>query len=118
MNEQGKTIDLYPVQVYVLVYGCKDTEAATDALADFQKRTQDNYQVTETESVTVNNQSYEKYTYAIEKESNPYQRGATAFTLYKTYAVTIEVTLTESATEDPDMILQDFLNICHFAQEE
>ena len=44
-NADGDEVDLYPAQLYVLLYGCADQAAAESACADFLAREQETYTV-------------------------------------------------------------------------
>ena len=79
--------------------------------------TEETYQLLQQSTLTACGQDFTVVTYLSNNPSNPYAKGATAFTLHGTYAVTIEVTLTDASEEDPENLLRDFLAACHFAEE-
>lgn len=56
VNEDGKDTDLYPAQIYLLLYGFGDEAAAEEAMADFISREEASYTVRERVSETYNGQ--------------------------------------------------------------
>lgn len=115
VNEDGKDTDLYPAQIYLLLYGFGDEAAAEEAMADFISREEASYTVRERVSDTYNGQEYTILLYDCGSETNPYSRGASAFAIYKNYVVSAELTCTESYQGDEHAQLADFLNGCHYA---
>lgn len=115
VNEDGDEVVLYPARLDVLVYGRRDAEAARQVLADWTVRQAETYDISGTSRQTCNGQDYTVSTYTCKSETNPYDRGVSAFGVYKDYAVSAELNCLNSFTEDETAILTDFLNLCHYA---
>lgn len=116
-NEEGEETDLYDAQIYLLVYGCEDNTAAEAAVEEWTQRENGLYQITGTSSQEISGQTYDLLSYTVSSDTNPYDRGVSAFTTYHNYAVSAEMTCTESFTGDPQQILKDFLQGCHYSAE-
>ncbi len=84
-NAEGKAVDLYPAQVYLLLYGCADESAAGEAYADWMAREEETYSVRERKSAAHNGIDYELLLYDVASDANPYSRGVSAFALYGKY---------------------------------
>ena len=54
-------------------------------------------------------------TYTFSSETNPYQRGASAFGLYRNYAVNVELSCLKDFEGDAQTLLANFLERCHYA---
>ncbi len=115
VNEDGDEVSLYPARMDVLVYGCKDAEAARQTLAEWSARQAQTYAVSATAEQTVNGQDYSVSSYDCQSETNPYSRGVSAFGVYGSYAVSFELNCLDGFAGDEAQILQDFLNACHYA---
>lgn len=113
-NAEGKETDLYDAEIYALVSGVSDKDVAEKTVAEWIAAENETYNVLSTEEITCNGQSYTLLTYTVESEDNPNDRGATAFTVYGNYCVTVELTCLDSYTGDATSILTDFLNHCHY----
>ena len=117
VNENGRDADLYPAQIYLLLYGCGDEEYARSAMEDFIAREEDIYTVTDRRTDAYNGQEYTVLVYDCDAETNPYERGASAFGIYRNFVVVAELTCVESFTGDEQALLADFLNGCHYSSE-
>ena len=115
VNEDGDEVVLYPARLDLLVYGCKDAQAAQQAVDDWTARQVQTYDVSGTNRQTCNGQDYTVSLYACKSETNPYDRGVAAFGVNKDYAVSAELNCLSSFTEDETAILTDFLRLCHYA---
>lgn len=114
VNADGKNVDLYPAQVYLLLYGCADEDAAKEAYADWMSREEETYSVRKRKSATHNGISYELLHYDVISDTNPYSRGVSAFALYDKYVIIAELTVTDTFEGDEEMILYEFLDGCHY----
>ena len=114
VNAEGKDVDLYPAQVYLLLYGCADEAAAQEAYADWMGREEETYAVREHAGAAHSGIDYELLRYDVASDANPYSRGVSAFALYGKYVVIAELTVTEAFDGDEDAILSEFLDGCHF----
>lgn len=116
VNADGKNVDLYPAQVYLLLYGCADADAAKEAYAEWMAREEETYAVRERGNAKHNGIDYALLVYDVASDANPYSRGVSAFALYGKYVVIAELTATEGFDGDEEMILSDFLDKCHFGR--
>jgi hypothetical protein len=118
INEDEDETDLYPAQLYLLLYGCADHASAETAVSDWMEREEETYTVLETVTETYNGQEYTLLIYQCGSETNPYSRGVAAFGVYETYAVSAEITCVDTFDGDEQSILADFLNGCHYSAEQ
>ena len=117
VNDEGKDVDLYPAQLYLLLQGCADEENAQKAAESWRGREEDTYTVRETRTGTFNGQEYTLLLYDCGSETNPYDRGVSAFAVFGNYAVSAEFTCRADFQGDELSILTDFLGGCHYAAE-
>lgn len=113
-NADGKAVDLYPAQIYLLLYGCADELSAGEALSDWMAREMDTYQVRERRDETHNGHDYRLLVYNCGSDTNPYSRGISAFTQFGHYVAIAELTCTEAFDGDEAALLADFLDGCHY----
>lgn len=113
-NADGDTVDLYDAQLYLLAGEYNNTESAQENMDAWLAAGQNNYDVTNEETVTYGEQSYTMITYNFINEENPYARGISAFGVYENCAVCIELTCTEEYDEDLREMLTTFLNGCTY----
>ena len=116
INADGKSVDLYPAQIYLLLYGCADESAADEAIADWTAREEDAYTVRERRSETHNAIDYDLLVYDCGSDTNPYNRGVAAFARYGKYVIAAELTCTEAYEGDEQRILSAFLDRCHLGR--
>ena len=116
-NAEGQAVDLYPAQVYLLLYGCADQDSAKEALADWMAREEETYAVRERREETYNGQTYSLLIYDCGSDTNPYSRGVSAFSRFGNYVVVAELTCTDGFTGDDRQMLADFLNGCHYSSQ-
>jgi len=64
-----------------------------------------------------NGQEYTVLAYDCGSETNPYERGVSAFGVYRSFVVVAELTCTEDYTGDEQALLAEFLNGCHYSAE-
>lgn len=115
VNEDGHDTDLYPAELYLLLYGCADETNAQQAVDEWINREKKTYQVSETKQITCNGQDYTLLVYNTQSESNPYSRGVAAFGVHDNYAVSAELSCTAEFEGNEQEILAQFLNGCHYA---
>lgn len=115
-NADGKAVDLYPAQIYLLLYGCADEASAGEALTEWMAREEDTYAVRERREETHNDRDYRLLLYDCGSDTNPYSRGVSAFALYGKYVVIAELTCTEAFDGDEEAILSGFLDKCHYGK--
>lgn len=113
-NSEGKTVDLYDAQLYLLLGEFKGEEEAKSNRDKWLDAGKSNYEILEEEEITCNGQDYTLITYNCVSEENPYARGVSAFGVYKDAAVCVEFTCREAFKEDLRTILVDFLDNCTY----
>lgn len=116
-NSDGDTVDLYDAQLYLLLGEFPDNQDAQNNMDKWLTAGKSNYEVLSEESVTCNGQSYCLITYNCISDTNPYDRGVSAFGVYQDNAVCIELTCRENFGEDLKTILIDFLNNCTYGDK-
>jgi len=114
-NEDGDEVALYPARLDVLVYGRKDEAAAWEALEEWSERQAETYDITAVEQQKHSGQDYTVSTYTCKSNANPYSRGVSAFSVYGSYAISVELNCQDSFRGDETTILMDFLDGCHYA---
>ena len=117
VNADGDDAELYEAQLYLLLVGCKDAENASIAMNEWLDQEERTYNVLETRAESHNGQDYTVITYEVASDTNPYGRGATAFGIYKNYALTAELTCLEDYSGDAAAILGAFLDGFHYNAE-
>ena len=116
-NADGKAVDLYPAQIYLLLYGCADEDTAGEALAEWMAREEDTYAVRERREERRNGRDYSLLLYDCGSDTNPYSRGASAFSRYGKYVVIAELTCTDAFDGDEVALLGAFLDGCHYGKQ-
>ncbi len=113
-NSEGKTIDLYDAQLYLLMGEFPDSREAQSNMDKWLDAGKTNYEVLKEEEITCGGQPYTLITYNCVSEDNPYARGVSAFGTNQDLAVCIELTCQEEFDEDLRSILTDFLEHCTY----
>lgn len=114
-NEDGEEVEVYDAQIYLLAAGCADETYAQQNQEDWIARQQETYTITETWTETRNGQEYTLLAYECGSETNPYERGVSAFTVYGTYAVSAELACQADFSGEEREILLQFLDGCHYS---
>lgn len=115
VNEEGEDALLYDAQLYLLLAGFGDAAKAEDAATEWLDMARGQYAVEDTCTETCNGQPFTVITYTYQSESNPYARGASAFGVYRNYAVSAELSCQDGFDGSARDILEDFLENCHYA---
>jgi len=115
VNEDGDDAEIYDAQTYVLLSGYNAAEKAEENAAEWQSMANERYAVEQTQSLTCNGQEFTVLSYTFDSETNPYARGASAFGVYRNYAISVELSCREGFTGDPLEVLTDFLEHCHYS---
>lgn len=115
VNADGEDATMYDAQFYLLLAGYDAVSKAEAALADWQSMAASQYSVEETGEAVCNGQRFTVMTYTYQSADNPYQRGASAFGVYRNYAVSVELSCREGFDGDPAELLADFLEHCHYS---
>ena len=98
-NSDGKTVDLYDAQLYLLLGEFPEETEAECNRDKWLDAARTNYEV-------------------LDSDENPYARGMSAFGVYLDNAVCIELTCQESFDEDLRTILTGFLNNCTYERRD
>lgn len=115
VNADGEDAQLYDAHVYLLLSGHLSAEEAEQTAAEWIELAEDHYDIVTTDTQTFNGQEFSVYTYTFDSETNPYDRGASAFGVYKDYAVSVELSCQKDFDGDALEILSDFLEHCHYS---
>ena len=116
-NEDGDQVDLYPAQLYLLLYGCEDEESARSACQEFLDRERTTYDIKSEETGSHNGQGYTLLQYDCISDTNPYDRGASAFAVAGNYVFVAELTCQENFGGDAAQILSDVLDGVHYSAD-
>src|SRR5699024_2897646 len=116
-NADGDEVDLYPAQLYVLLYGCADQAAAESACADFLAREQETYTVQDQRTEEHNAQRYTVLDYTGGSAGNPYGRGSSAFAVRGNYVLVAELLAQVSFDGDVSRMLSAFLDGVHYSAD-
>ncbi len=116
-NAEGDEVDLYPAQLYVLLYGCADPAAAESACADFLARERQTYTVHSQRTEEHNAQSYTVLDYTGGSADNPYGRGSSAFAVRGNYVLVAELLAQDSFDGDVSRMLSAFLDGVHYSAD-
>ena len=116
-NADGVEVDLYPAQLYVLLYGCADQAAAESACADFLAREQETYTVQDQRTEEHNAQRYTVLDYTGGSAGNPYGRGSSAFAVRGNYVLVAELLAQDSFDGDVSRMLSAFLDGVHYSAD-
>lgn len=114
VNSDGESVSLYDAQLYCILSEHKSTEEADKDLTKWMDLSRQNYEVVAQEEVVCNGQTYVLLTYNCISETNPYDRGISAFGLHGNDAICFELTCLENFDRDLKDILISFLNQCTY----
>ena len=114
-NADGEEAQLYDAQVFLLLSGSESVEQAENTLAQWREMAGQRYVIEETMTRTHNGQEFSVITYSFDSETNPYARGASAYGMYRNYAVSAELVCQKDFDGDAARLLADFLDRCHYA---
>lgn len=115
VNAEGEDATLFDAQVYVLLAGADSAEKAEGTMENWLTMAQGQYDVNQTTTEVCNGQAFAVITYTYASEDNPYSCGASAFGVYRNYAISVELSCQKDFSGDPQEILLDFLNHCHYS---
>lgn len=115
VNEDGDEAQLYDAQVCLLLAGYDAAGKAEDSASEWLDMASGQYAVEGTSTESYNGQEFTVITYTYASETNPYTHGASAFGVYRNYAISVEVSCREGFGGSAGDILADFLENCHYA---
>lgn len=116
-NADGDEVNLYPAQLYVLLYGCADQAAAESACAGFLAREQQTYTVHSQRTEEHNAQRYTVLDYTGGSAGNPYGRGSSAFAVRGNYVLVAELLAQDGFDGDVSRMLSAFLDGVHYSAD-
>ena len=102
-------------EFYLLLAGYDRAEKAEDAAAEWLAMAGERYALEDTAQETHNGQPVTLITYTYTAGDNPYDRGASAFGVYRNYAFSVELSCRENFSGDARALLAQFLDGCHYA---
>lgn len=114
-NADGEEAELYDAQVYLLVGGHQSEKDAENTLTQWKDMAKLQYVIESTTEETHNGVDFTIITYTFDSDENPYARGASAFGIYRNFAVSIELTCQQDFAGDAVQLLGKFLESCHYA---
>ena len=113
-NADGEEAVLYDAQVYVLLAGATSAQDAETSVAEWLELAEGRYRVEGRSEETYNGQPFTVLAYTYGSDENPYQRGVSAYGVYRNFAVSVELSCREGFAGDPVETLADFLEHCHY----
>ena len=113
-NSEGKTVDLYDAQLTLVVQENKTEDKAASTVSGWKDLAQQNYQISNTQTLTAAGQEYTVIVFEYQSDSNPYASGVAAFAQRGTSAIEWELSCQESYTGDALAVLTEFLNGCTY----
>lgn len=116
-NSDGDVVDLYDARFYLVLGEYSNSTNAQNNIDKWLTAAKENYQILSEETITCSGQSYSLITYRFTNETNPYERGISAFGIYENNAVCIELTCRENFEKDLRVLMTDFLNNCTYGTE-
>ena len=115
-NADGDTVDLYDAQIYLLVQGCEDEDAASATVEDWAELASQRYEITDSTHFTSNGQDFSVLRYQTSGEANPYSDGVTAYTTFGCYAINVELTCGSDYAGDRLSVLSAFVDGIHYSE--
>ena len=113
-NSEGKTVDLYDAQLTLVVQENKTEEKAASAVSGWKELAEQNYSISDPQTLTAAGKEYTVLRFTYPNESNPYAFGVAAFAQRGTSAMEWELSCQESYSGDALAVLTDFLNGCTY----
>ncbi len=114
-NADDKEVELYDAQLYLLLAGYDSTAKAEASMSEWLDMASAQYNVTDTYTESHNGQEFTIIAYTFNSETNPFARGASAFGVYRNYAISVEFSCQEGIDRDELESLREFLDNCHYA---
>ncbi|MDE7242922.1 MAG: hypothetical protein K2O18_02950 [Oscillospiraceae bacterium] len=114
-DAEGDEAELYSAQLYLLLAGYDSAAKAEASASDWLHMASAQYNVTDTYTESHNGQEFTVITYTFSSETNPFAKGASAFGVYRNYAISVEFSCQEGFDRDELESLREFLENCHYA---
>lgn len=115
-GEDGEDAVLYDIELQVLLIGAPSPASAANTIEEWMSLANTHLAVDSTAEQTYNGQPYTVLTYLYGDQDNPYDRGAAAYGVYHNYAINVELSCRENASEDAAALLAEFLECCHYGR--
>lgn len=115
VNEDGNDAEIYDAQIYLLLAGFKDVAETQGTAAAWIDLASERYDVESTKKEAYNGQEFTVMTYRFNSDTNPYSYGASAFGVYRNYAISVELSCREGFAGDAESVLAEFLENCHYS---
>lgn len=115
INSDGETASVYDAQIYLLLRETNTRELAENTAEDWKKLTEKNYEITDSFTKEYSGREFAVYKYNVINENNPYSFGISAFGVWESDAVSVELVCSDSFADNADEILNNFLNGFHYA---
>lgn len=113
-NEDGEDAVLYDAQFYILLADASSAEEAEAAADGWLELADGRYRVDGRFEETYNGQPFTVLAYTYGSDTNPYQRGASAYGVYRNFAVSVELSCRADFPGDAPELLGEFLEHCHY----
>lgn len=113
-NSDGETVDLYNAQLTLVVQENKTADHAAAAVSGWEDLAQQNYLISDTQTLTAAGQEYTVIAFDYQSGSNPYATGVAAFAQHGTSAIEWELSCQAGYSGDALAVLTDFLNGCTY----
>lgn len=115
INSEGETALVYDAQIYLLLRETNTRELAENTAEDWKKLTEKNYRITDSFTKEYSGREFAVYKYNVINENNPYDFGISAFGVWESGAVSVELVCKDSFDGNADEILENFLIGFHYA---
>lgn len=115
-GEDGEDAVLYDIELQVLLIGAPSPASAANTIEEWMSLANTHLAVDSTAEQTYNGQPYTVLTYLYGDQDNPYDRGTAAYGVYHNYAINVELSCRENASEDAAALLAEFLECCHYGR--
>ena len=116
-NAQGETSNVYDAQLVLLLTEASSAQSAQVSVDEWLALAGENYDLIDTTQQTLAGQEFTVVTYRFPDRAGAYARGASAFAVYGTSAISAEFACQDSYEGDPAEILTGFLEHCHYAAD-
>ncbi|MDE7244443.1 MAG: hypothetical protein K2O18_10810 [Oscillospiraceae bacterium] len=115
VNEDGVEKNLYDAQLVLLLAVDDSEEEARLDVDEWLSLAEENYTIKESSQQVFNGQEFTVVTYDFPEDSSTFARGVSAFAAFGDCAVSVELACQEGFDQDPQTILADVLEHCHYA---
>lgn len=105
----------YPAQIFLVLSGCADDAAAQAQLSQWQALAAETYRTEAPQTLEHTLGTFTVIPYRTAGEDASFDLGLSALAVIGAFAVNVEISCREDAGLDPEAVLTDFLNACHFA---